>query len=91
MYLIEKCFGNEYAHQLIQKDWKDQEEVLFKFLKNFIEINEVIIEITINKQMTQEDQSEEAKNYKDYLFKYLELMCDMYKKDQQGVTQEVIE
>lgn len=49
MHLIEEWFDDEYADKLIHQDLKEHEEVLFKFLKNFIEINEVSIKITIDK------------------------------------------
>ena len=49
MHLIEEWFDDEYADKLIHQDLKEHEEVLFKFLKNFIEINDVSIKITIDK------------------------------------------
>ena len=91
MHLIEEWFDDEYAHKLIHQDLRDHGEVLYKFLTNFIEINDVSIKITIDKQMLQNDQCEQAEKYKQYLFKYLELMCDMFRQGLQGVTHETIE
>ena len=71
MHLIEEFFDDEYADKLIRKDLRDHEEVLYKFLKNFIEINDVSIKITIDKQILQNDKIEQAEKYKQYLFKYL--------------------
>ena len=54
-------------------------------------MNDVSIKITIDKQMLQNDQCEQAEKYKQYLFIYLELMCDMYRQGLQGVTRETID
>ena len=58
MHMIEEWFDETYVDKLIHRDLKDHEEILFKFLKNFIEINQVQIKITIDKQILQNEKVE---------------------------------
>ena len=84
MKLIEDYFEDSYADRLILLELKDHPKERYKFLKKYIEINEINISLTIEKSMSQHEENDNASKYLSFLNIYLELMCKLYtiKKNQ---------
>ena len=78
MKLIDDYFDDSYADRLILFELKDHPKERYKFLKKYIEINEINISLTIEKSMSQHEENENASKYLSFLNIYLELMCKLY-------------
>jgi hypothetical protein len=52
MKLIEDYFEDSYADRLILVELKDHPKERYKFLKKYIDINEINISLTIEKSIT---------------------------------------
>jgi hypothetical protein len=89
MKLIEQWFDSDaYCEELIMHELSEYPDQRFKFLKNYIDNNESVIELACKGAEMTSERKEEADKYHVYLTIYLQLLCTVLSETTQSLRVE---